>query len=251
MKNLKELIEKEYKIKELAVSLEGLSKVKRHDNKVLKLVKGVIGRLALMQSRKLDNIDDLKDKYLMFNLSDLTSVLADFISIWENKDYVVEKACYISTNRIYTINEEVCIPTFQYDVLLIISKDCIQQGSRYYNYYLDEKLDSRDVLMLNRSNNAREAKENLLGYTGYYDGEDKKLEFKDKSNFSGNGIISIKEADFNKFAYAYRFVEYLIDKRIEFKIIELTKKDMYKFMGRFLEEKIDLNLKFEESKLIN
>jgi hypothetical protein len=248
MKNLEELIKSEEKIKELAALLERLSKVKKHDNKRLKLVKGIIGKLALISNKKLDNIDNLMDKYLMFDLNDLTSALAYLISKWENKEYVVEKACYISTNRFYTTGDEKYIPTFQYDTLLIISKDCLQQGSRYYNYYLDKKLENRDALMLNKSNNARETKENLLAYTGYYDGDNKKLEFKDKSNFSGNGIISVKEEDFNGFKYAYRFVEYLINKRIKFKMTDLTKKDIYKFMGQFLKEKININTMVEESK---
>jgi hypothetical protein len=229
-------------------TLEDLIKKEEKIRKKLKLVKSKMEKRTLKLSKKLDIIDNLKDEYLMFDLNDLATVLANLISIWKDKEYVVEKACYISTSRIYNTNGENYIPVFQYDALLIISKDCLQQESKYYDYYIDQKIKSREVLILNKSNNAREVKSNLVTYSGYYDDNNMKLEFKDKSNFSGNGVISIKEEDFDKFKYAYRFVEYLIDKRVEFKKINLEKISIYKTMIQFLKEKMQFDYKAEEVK---
>jgi hypothetical protein len=222
-----------------ASSLNDLERIKEEQEKLIVFAKN-----------KIDSIDEFVEKCFTFNLNDLTSVLAFLISSYEGKKYIVEKGCYISTRRNYTTRGVQYIPTFQNDMLVIINKNCSQPQALYCDYYVEDKMNSRDLLMLNKSTSARETEKSNIGYSGHYDSNDK-LQFNNKYGLDGINIVSIKKDAFKGFEYAYQFIEYLIDKKIGNMTADLSMSDMYGYMNEFLKARFNLDQQVKTSKKIS
>jgi hypothetical protein len=222
-----------------ASSLNDLERIKEEQEKLIVFAKN-----------KIDSIDEFVEKCFTFNLNDLTSVLAFLISSYEGKKYIVEKGCYISTRRNYTTRGVQYIPTFQNDMLVIINKSCSQSQAVYYDYYVEDKLNSRDLLMLNKYASARDAEKSNIEYSGHYD-NDKMLQFNNKYSLDGSDVISIKKDAFDKFEYVHKFVKYLIDRKIENTVTNLSVVEMYGYMNAFLIERFNLDQQVKINKKIS